>query len=160
MASIQPPTPTPASIAARYGTAVPGGHRVAAAAPAPAAVPVRPPYDRHLWGTAVLASDLHLNDRLIALVLAHHAGPSGHLPAHGPQRIGRLSRESGISENGTRRALNQLETAGFLQRPDIRGWNTAIVRPVTLTLPPTPPQAAGEGSGVRGEPDHPGQAAS
>ncbi|MFF8980208.1 hypothetical protein ACF08A_25775 [Streptomyces cellulosae] len=117
------PIPTPAVLAAAPRTA--------------------PAYDRHRWEHALLgASYLHRNARLLGLVLAHHAGTSGQLPAGGIQHAGRLADEAGMSPKSTRVSLYHLETAGFIKRPDLATWQPKdVVRPVTLTVP-NPAQAA------------------
>lgn len=108
-----------------------------------------PPYDRHLWEAAVFGSDLHQPTRLVALLLAHYAGASGHIPAGGPQTAGRLAQESGVAPRATRLGLTKLETDGYITRPDIHTWTDRHrVRPITLTLPTAP---------ARTEPPHTGE---
>lgn len=106
------------------------------------------PYDRARWEQAVLDDgDLHPHAKLLALVLAHHADASGHLPTGGPQHTARLARETGVSPKGTRLSLTGLELEGYLRRPDIHSWKGREVRPISLALPT---------AAVRQEPPHPG----
>lgn len=121
------PIPTPADLAAVSRLAAP---------PAPA-------YDRRRWERALLAATyLHRNARLLGLVLAHHAGASGQLPAGGIQHAGRLADEAGMSPKSTRVSLYHLEVSGFIERPDLATWEPkAVVRPITLTVP-SPARAA------------------
>lgn len=125
------PIPTPGDLAA--------AHR-----PAPSSS-----YDRHRWEAALLAASyLHRNARLLGLVLAHHAGASGHLPAGGVQHAGRLADEAGMSAKSARLSLHHLEMAGFIRRPDLATWQPKpLVRPITLTVP-TPAQAAAAAAAV------------
>ena len=111
-------------------------------------------YDRDRWQAAVLNGGLHSNARLVALVLAHLAGPSGILPAGGAHSVGRLARQAQLAEQLVRISLNVLEAEGYFSRPDIHTWRPQdLLRPITLTLP-SPSRAA-----VRQEPPHPGSAA-
>jgi hypothetical protein len=121
------------------------------AQPAPATQPARAPYERRAWEQAVFAGDLHVNDRAVALVLAHYAGTSGHLPMGGPQNVARLSHDSGVSAKGVRLALTQLEARGYITRPDSHTWSASKVRPLTLVLP---------SAAARTEPAHPSRAVS
>lgn len=125
------PIPTPADLAA---------------APRAAAAPA---YDRHRWERALLgATYLHRNARLLGMVLAHHAGKSGHLPAGGIQHAGRLADEAGMTPKATRVSLYHLEVAGFIARPDLATWEPkAMVRPITLTVP-SPAQAAAAAAAI------------
>lgn len=134
--SLTRPIPTPADLAV--------AHRRATAADVPPE-----PYDRDAWEEAVFGSDLHMPTRLIALLLAHHAGAAGYIPAGGPQTAGRLARESGVSPKATRLALTKLEADGYVRRPDIHTWKAREVRPVTLAVPApggarTEPPSTGE----------------
>lgn len=116
----------------------------------PPAVPRRQPaFDRHAWEGAVLDSELGLPERAVALLLAHRSGPAGYLPPGGPQRLGRLARDTRLSREGVRRALTALVDAGFLQRPDIHAWHSRRIWPLTLTMPPAP------GEGEPAEPPSP-----
>jgi len=119
--------------------------------PTPLALATAPPaYDRARWGDAVLSGSLHPNARLLALVLAHLAGPSGSLPAGGSHGAQRLAPQAGISERLTRISLNVLENEGYLTRPDIHTWQPEeLLRPITLTLPSR--------AGAREEPPHTGE---
>jgi hypothetical protein len=137
MEQLTRPVPTPGDLAI--------AHRPPAAA-SPALVPS---YDRRAWESAVFASALHMPTRLIALLLAHHADASGHIPASGPQSAGRLARESGVSPKATRLALTKLELDGYIRRPDIHTWKAREVRPITLALPAS--------AAARTEPPHTGQ---
>ncbi|WP_405930346.1 hypothetical protein [Streptomyces sp. NBC_00827] len=103
----------------------------------PLTVQAAPPYDRRMWEQAVLSGDLHSNARLVALVLAHHAGASGHLPAGHVQDARRLTRDCGLDGKFTRVSLNFLEERGYIARPSIHDWQEPRPRPVTLTLPAT-----------------------
>lgn len=106
-------------------------------APAPAAMAVmRPtPYDRHEWEDAVLSTAFHCSARLLALTLAHYAGPGGHLPAGGIQHTGRMAGRTGLGPERVRSDLRHLEKAGFLWRPDRDPAKGNLVRPITLTMP-------------------------
>lgn len=106
-------------------------------APTPAAL-ARPrhTYDRHLWEAAVLASSLQRLGRQLALTLAHHAGASGQLPAGGRHDAGHLAADLRLDTKRTRQTLNELEQAGWIQRPDIHTWEPRqMLRPITLTFP-------------------------
>lgn len=118
------PVPTPAVLAAT--------HRPPASRPADA-----PPYDRRLWESAVQAdTSLFHAPRLLALVLAHHAGTDGYLPAGGIQHIGELARLTGLPQKSVKLSLRDLDRAGMLQRPPAApGQQTHVARPITLTLP-------------------------
>ncbi|GEC02980.1 hypothetical protein SSP24_06350 [Streptomyces spinoverrucosus] len=131
------PIPTPGDLAA-------AAHR-RAAAEAPGQR-----YDRRVWEQAVMAGDLHANARLVALILAHHAGDSGYLPAGNVQDARNLTVEAGLRGRYVRLSLTQLEHDGYIARPSIHGWDEPRPRPVTLTLPPAgvrrePPSTGGAG---------------
>ncbi|MFE3855278.1 hypothetical protein ACFXPN_29620 [Streptomyces griseorubiginosus] len=131
--------PTPRDIAARCGTPVPGGTCTAPAETAP----MRPtPYDRHEWEDAVLHFAFPSSVRYVALMLAHYAGPAGHLPAGGMQHTGRMSERTGLGPERVRNSMRLLERAGFLWRPARDPLNGSRVRPITLTMPPA--RARGE----------------
>ncbi|WP_055527756.1 hypothetical protein [Streptomyces graminilatus] len=116
---------------------------------APSAEPV--PYDRARWEGAVLAGNLPYMARLVALVLAHLAGPLGELPAGGTHNAERLADLCRLPRKQTRISLNVLENTGHFRRPSIHTWeNRDVLRPITLTLP---------SAAVRQEPPHPGGAA-
>jgi len=121
----------------------------AAARPGPRAEPPAP-YDRQAWEEAVIASGLHVHARALALVLAHHAGESGHLPAGDLQHADRLAEHTGLTSRMTRISLQVLISEGYLVRPSMSSWDGRKgIRPVTLTLPP---------AGVRTEPPSTGEA--
>lgn len=104
-------------------------------------------YDRGRWEAAVLSRGLDRYARLLALVLAHRAGPGGVLPAGGTHGAERLAALAGVSGRLVRISLTELETGGFLTRPDIHTWHpTRMLRPITLTMP---------SAAVRQEPPHP-----
>ncbi|MEU1474543.1 hypothetical protein [Streptomyces sp. NPDC005760] len=113
-----------------------------APSPASVAAPRRTPYDRYDWEEAVLGWAVHCSVRLVALTLAHYAGPAGHLPAGGVQHSGRMSERTGLGPERVRNSLRLLERAGFLWRPARDPLNAGRVRPITLTLPPA--RARGE----------------
>ncbi|MFJ9895268.1 hypothetical protein ACIQPR_18325 [Streptomyces sp. NPDC091280] len=122
----------------------------AAADPAPPADP-RPvaPYDRHRWEEAVMSGDLYRDARLLALVLAHHAGESGVLPEDGIQYLRPLSRLTDVTPRLVKLALRDLQRGGYMWRPPLApGAQTQIARPITLTLPPV---------AARTEPPHTGE---
>jgi hypothetical protein len=104
--------------------------------PATIALPRRG-FDRDRWVSAVLYSNLTRHDRLLALVLAHHAGVLGELPAGGDaQQAGHLARDMRLDAKRVRDALKALELAGWIRRPDIRTWQRKdLIRPITLTIP-------------------------
>lgn len=125
------PIPTPGDLAIAHRPPAAATRQVVTARPVDA-----PPYDRHAWEQALYASELHPHDKLVAALLAHHAGPAGHLRPGGPQRPEQLARTAGVSANGARMALAALERDGYLTRPDIHSWTRRQVWPITLTLPP------------------------
>lgn len=106
-------------------------------------------YDRKRWEAAVLASTLPRAARTVALVLAHHAGVSGQLPAGGVhQEAGHLAADARTDTRMVRRMLTELELRGWISRPDSRTWQPqSVVRPITLTHPD---------AAVRQEPPSPG----
>ncbi|MFM9563278.1 MULTISPECIES: hypothetical protein [Streptomyces] len=113
---------------------------------APAAGPA--PYDRARWEAAVLGSELPHQARLVALLLAHLAGPRGELPAGGAHNTDRLAGLGRLSRKQAGISFSVLEKRGYFTRPSIHTWETPDVRrPVTLTLPT---------DAVRREPPHPG----
>lgn len=106
--------------------------------------PERPAYDRAAWERAVMASGMHTSARLIALILAHHAGELGVIAAGGRQNARLLAEDSGIEPKFVQISLTRLERTHFISRPPIETWDEARgVRPVTLTVPhkfsPVPP---------------------
>lgn len=120
--------------------------------PTPLTLAPAPAYDRQRWEAAVLSGHLDHHARLLALVLAHRAGPSGSLPAGGSHGAQRLAEQAGMSDKLTRISLNALENRGYLARPDIHSWRPEqLLRPITLTMP--------RSAVVRQEPPQPGGAA-
>ncbi|MBZ6259730.1 hypothetical protein KVH22_29885 [Streptomyces olivaceus] len=106
------------------------------AIPTPAALAPPEGYDRGRWETAVLGSGLHRNSRVVALVLAHYADADGRLPAGGIQHTGRLVHLAKITPKQARLSITQLETQGFISRPDMATWEAKdVVRPVALVMP-------------------------
>ncbi|MFM9594499.1 hypothetical protein ACKI1O_34565 [Streptomyces scabiei] len=107
----------------------------AATVPVPSA-PARPEpaaYDRAAWERAVMASSMHSNCRLIAMVLAHHADEHGRITG-GAQDAELLAQESGVQAKYVRISLNQLERRRYMRRPSIQDWpDDAGIRPITLT---------------------------
>ena len=118
------PVPTPAALAAT--------RRPPAVRPADA-----PPYDRRAWEKAVQAdTTLFYAPRLLAFVLAHHAGADGHLPAGGIQHLGELARLTRLPQRSVKLSLRDLDRAGLLRRPPAPpGQQTHVARPITLTVP-------------------------
>jgi hypothetical protein len=107
----------------------------------------RPAFDRDRWEAAVLASDVQPYARLVALVLAHSAGPAGYLPINGPQMASRLAERTGLNLKQARVSLKVLEVTGFIERPDLDTWRPQeAVRPITLVHP---------APAARTEPSHP-----
>lgn len=107
------------------------------------------PYDRRAWERAVMSGgDLHSNARLVALVLAHHAGESGHVPAGHVQDARNLTRDCGMDGKYVRVSLTFLEELGYIARPSIHVWREPQPRPVTLVLPgrdrQEPPHTGGQ----------------
>lgn len=109
------------------------------------------PYSRSAWERAVLTGGLQVHARLLALVLAHHAGDSGHIPAGDVQDARNLAPETAMSGKVVRISLNFLMAEGYISRPSIHDWAGERSRPVTLTMP--------SHAGVRQEPPHTGEAA-
>lgn len=132
------PVPTPAALAARRP------RRPETGRPADA-----PPYDRHAWESAVLAdATLFYAPRLVAFVLAYHAGADGHLPAGGIQHRGELARLTKLPQKSVKLSLRDLDRAGLLRRPPAPpGQQSHVARPITLTVPSTaervPPSTGG-----------------
>ncbi|MFM9628960.1 hypothetical protein ACKI10_15215 [Streptomyces galilaeus] len=127
-------------------------------APTPAVLAPPRGYDRDRWVNAVLASNLQRNQRHLALILAHRAGASGELPAGGKlQEAGHLAGDMHLDPKRVRLVLTELETAGWIRRPDIHTWSPGyMVRPISLVFP-----AAADAPGAdRTEPAHTGQPAS
>lgn len=120
--------PTPADLAA-------GAAPQRMGAPPAAAATRRPAYDRTRWEAAVLERRLHYIDTLVALVLAHYAGPGGVLAKDGVQRTDRMRKVINLSPDSTRLALKNLQKAGLLSRPSSDGRPTDVARPITLTVP-------------------------
>lgn len=110
-----------------------------------------PPYSRSAWECAVMAGGLQVHARLLALVLAHHAGDSGHIPAGHVQDARNLAPETAMSGKVVRISLNFLMAEGYISRPSIHEWAEDRPRPITLTMP--------RQAGMRREPPHPGDAA-
>lgn len=134
------PVPTPGDLTIAHRQAVP-------ASPAPAPEPAAP-YERHRWEEAVMSGDLYRDARLVALVLAHHAGEAGFLPEDGIQYLGRLTRLTGVTSRLVKLALRDLQRRGYMWRPPVApGEQTQVARSITLTLPPLP---------ARTEPPHTG----
>lgn len=114
---------------------------------APPPPPLPPAFDRYRWTEAVLSSDLHLNSRAVALVLAHLADAAGHLPAGGHQQeTSSLAARTSLRPAKIRRALSRLTQHGYIERPSFDTWRPLhVTRPITLCLPlaaatPTPAQ--------------------
>lgn len=127
------PTPTPADQAARQSTHPPVQARTA---PASAGVPAGVPYERIRWEAAVLARHLHHRDTLVALILAHYAGPGGLLPEDGIQRTTRMRELTRIQAESVRLSLRNLERARLLSRlPLSEGAPSSTARAVVLTIP-------------------------
>lgn len=106
--------------------------------PTPAALaPAAGVYDRDRWEQAVLDSSLQRSERQLALILAHHAGVSGRLPAGGGrQEAGHLAADMRLDAKRVRLAMSALELAGWIRRPDIHTWHPrSAVRPITLAFP-------------------------
>ncbi|WP_171111266.1 MULTISPECIES: hypothetical protein [unclassified Streptomyces] len=119
-----------------FGRAIPTPRDIATGVRGQAApMPTAPRYDRRVWEQAVMAGDLHANARLVALILAHHAGDSGYLAAGNVQDARNLTVEAGLRGRYVRLSLTQLEHDGYISRPSIHGWDEPRPRPVTLTLP-------------------------
>jgi hypothetical protein len=113
-------TPTPTDVAAR-----------AAGVPPEGVV-----YERTRWEAAVLQRRLHHTDTLIALVLAHYAGPGGVLPQDGIQRTERLREVTRTSSEAVRVALRNLTKARLIERlPYSAGASPAAARAIVLTVP-------------------------
>lgn len=106
------------------------------------------PYSRSAWERAVMAGNLQVHARLLAFVLAHHAGDSGYIPAGHVQDARHLAPQLGMSGKVVRISLNFLISEGYISRPPIQEWTQDRPRPITLTMPPR--------TGVRQEPPHPG----
>jgi hypothetical protein len=92
-----------------------------------------------------MSGDLHSNARLIALVLAHHAGDTGHFPAGQVPDARNLTRDAALTGKFTRISLNSLEAEGYISRPSIHDWTEPRPRPIALTLPTSqrPPSPRG-----------------
>lgn len=106
------------------------------------------PYSRSAWERAVMTGTLQPEARLLAFVLAHHAGDSGHIPAGHVQDARHLAPQISMSGKVVRISLNFLMSEGYISRPPIQEWTEHQPRPITLTMPPR--------KGVRQEPPHPG----
>ena len=107
-----------------------------ASLPAAAAPPARPPYERIRWEAEVLRRRLHHLDTLVALILAHHAGPGGVLPQDGVQRTERLRELTRSSSESIRVALRNLTKARLIERiPYSQGSSPASARAIVLTVP-------------------------
>lgn len=121
--------PTPAALAAMPRRPEPGAVRPADA----------PPYDRRAWESAVQADrGLFYAPRLVAFVLAHHAGEDGYLPAGAIQHLASLADLTGLTTRTVKLSLRDLDRAGLLHRPSSpAGQQTHVARPITLTLPET-----------------------
>ncbi|QFR00742.1 hypothetical protein F9278_36315 [Streptomyces phaeolivaceus] len=108
---------------------------LAAVTPA-ATLRVGPPYERTRWEAAVLERRLHRLDVLVALVLAHYAGPGGILPEDGIQRTDRLRDVAPISPESIRAALRNLENRGLITRLPLNPGSTSeAARAIALTIP-------------------------
>ena len=146
--------PTPGDLAARTttprcGTPLVGAVSPTCVAPAPAAEapPAAPPYERTRWEAEVLRRRLHHSDTLVALVLAHYAGPGGVLPQDGIQRTERLREVTRTSSEAVRVALRNLTKARLIERlPYSAGASPAAARAIVLTVPAR-----------RERPPHPGE---
>lgn len=120
---------TPAALAAMRRRLEPGAGRPADA----------PPYDRHAWESAVQADgSLFYAPRLVAFVLAHHAGEDGFLPAGGIQHYASLAQATGLVQRTVKLSIRDLDRAGLLKRPPMPdGRQTHVARPITLVVPET-----------------------
>lgn len=134
--------PTPGDLAALAGARRPGTPLTATAAPARQAhvTGITPaggvPYERTRWEAAVLARHLHHRDTLVALILAHYAGPGGLLPEDGVQRTERMRELTRIQAESIRLSLRNLEKARLLARlPLSPSGTSATARAVVLTIP-------------------------
>lgn len=137
--------PTPADLVARTttprcGTPLTGAATPTCVAPVPAAQvaeapPATPPYERMRWEAEVLRRRLHHSDTLVALVLAHYAGPGGVLPQDGIQRTERLREVTRTSSEAVRVALRNLTKARLIERlPYSAGASPAAARAIVLTV--------------------------
>ncbi|PZG97824.1 hypothetical protein C1I97_25145 [Streptomyces sp. NTH33] len=121
------------------------------AIPMPAAPVPTAAYDRAVWERALLTSTVRRDLRLLGLILSHHADAAGCLPAGGIQHAESLCALMRMEGRKVRQALNELELAHFIRRPNLHTWpRRDIVRPITLTLPTV--------AAVRTGPEHPGEA--
>lgn len=134
MTPLTRPVPTPRDLAPRTA--------VAADAPAPSDAPPSdaPPYDRHTWEQAVRFSELRPDARLVAMMLAHYARPTG-IVSGDVLIVGRMAKACGLRpDDRVRGALSVLERRGYLTRPPAQLAPSGYAcrpRPVTLTLPPS-----------------------
>lgn len=112
-----------------------------------AARPTPPSYSRSAWEHAVMTGGLEAHARLLALVLAHHADDSGHIPAGDVQDARNLAPETAMAGKLVRLSLDFLLAAGYISRPSIHDWSGNRSRPITLTMP--------RQAGARREPPHP-----
>lgn len=137
---MDPRTVTPADVARSSAAARPRPPAAAAAD-----VPARP-YERQAWEQAIRFSELKSDARLVAMMLAHYARPTG--TVSGDVLIaGRLAKACGLRpDDRVRGALSLLERRGYLTRqPAQRTPPGHAPRPVALTLPPRyqPPNTGG-----------------
>ncbi|MFD9445485.1 hypothetical protein ACFWBR_42430 [Streptomyces sp. NPDC060006] len=100
---------------------------------------MRPLYSRTRWEGLLLASTLHVNAKLVGLVLSHLAGDAGHIPPGRIQGSRALAVLAGLKPHFVRVSKGALTAAGFTELPRVEDWTSNVCRPITLTLPPVPP---------------------
>lgn len=120
------PTPTPGDVAtlAHRRDHAPGPPRRA------------PGWDRAAYEHAVLGSDLHPTARLLAMILASLAQPSGRIPGEQAPSVAELGVMARIPKDRIHTSLVHLALGGWLSRPGAQ-TRSDVRRPITLTLPPT-----------------------
>ncbi|WP_432193786.1 hypothetical protein [Streptomyces sp. bgisy027] len=146
--------PTPADLAAgRCGAPLTAAPTPTCQAPAARTqTTAAPRYDRRAWEAAVQTdTGLYYAPRLVAFVLAHHAGTDGYLPAGGIQHLSSLAEKTRLTQRSVKLSLRDLERTGLIRRVATpQGQQTHVARAITLTIPSAP--------GARQEPPSTGDA--
>jgi hypothetical protein len=100
----------------------------------PAAAAAARSFDRHTWEQAIRYSTLHPYSRLLAMMLAHYANGSGHIPSSDVLVAARLAKACGIPQQDAHISLAVLYRERYIDRGPTGGHSP---RSVTLTLPPS-----------------------
>ncbi|QQM44981.1 hypothetical protein [Streptomyces liliifuscus] len=122
--------PTPLNVAARAPRLIAEPPRREVAEQRLAA---RPLFDRHTWEQAIRYSELHPYSRLLAMMLAHYADGTGHIPSSDVLVAPRLAKACNVPVQDVHISLSVLYRERYIDRGEPSGHTP---RSVTLSFPP------------------------